>query len=218
MQGTYAGTDSWFKNPTSEVSAHLGHAKDGSRCQWVDTAQVTYAQKLYNPVSWSVEHEGQPGDSLTGEQCESLAQAIVQWHLATRRPIQRTRDPNGVGVIGHGELGIDGGAHFACPGPPILQQLDTVISRAQAIVSGDEEDDMKPEDVVDVLQSPQGGYWLLQANGEVQTKGQAKDLGSYARLPAQQRQGQRVFSSITPNPGGGYTLWSRAGERYDFQG
>src|SRR5207244_7199464 len=38
MQGTLAGTDSWFRNPDAQVSAHFGVGKTGTIYQWVDKA------------------------------------------------------------------------------------------------------------------------------------------------------------------------------------
>ncbi|MHB8465049.1 MAG: lysozyme family protein [Acidimicrobiales bacterium] len=80
----------------------------------------------------------------------------------------------------------------------------------------EDRDEFAPDEVVDVLSSPKGGFWLLQANGDVRTSGDADHHGSYPVLPAALRQGSRTFASITPNARGGYTLWSRAGEPYDF--
>ena len=42
MQGTLAGTDSWFRNPAAEVSAHFGVGKDGTVIQWVDTSDTAW--------------------------------------------------------------------------------------------------------------------------------------------------------------------------------
>ena len=136
MAGTLAGTDAWFHDPQAQVSAHLGHGKAGERYQWVDTEAVAWAEAAYNLVAWSAEHEGESGDELTAAQVASLAFAIVQWHRATGFPIQRTSDPEGIGVIGHSELGLAGGDHPDCPGAPVLAQLPAVIAMAQDLSEG----------------------------------------------------------------------------------
>jgi len=68
MEGTLAGTDSWFKNPSSQVSAHFGIGKDGTVYQWVDTAFVAWHVASDNGFAIGIEHEGNAGDLLTPEQ------------------------------------------------------------------------------------------------------------------------------------------------------
>lgn len=52
MGGNLLGTDSWFKNPTSGVSAHYGVDLDGSPVyQWVEEGDQAYAQgTVANPT------------------------------------------------------------------------------------------------------------------------------------------------------------------------
>src|SRR5271166_959556 len=64
MEGTLAGTDSWFKNPSSQVSAHFGIGKDGTVYQWVDTAFVAWHVASDNGFAIGIEHEGNAGDLL----------------------------------------------------------------------------------------------------------------------------------------------------------
>lgn len=46
--GTMAGMDSWFKNPTAQVSAHLGIAKDGSIHQYVQFGDAAWHAGIVN--------------------------------------------------------------------------------------------------------------------------------------------------------------------------
>lgn len=134
MSGTMSGTDGWFHNPNAQVSAHFGIAKDGTVYQWVDTNTIAWAEAAYNDCAISVENEGYSGEQLTFAQAVAFANLMV-WVFQTHQvTLARTSDPNGAGWIGHGELGVSGGNHPACPGDPILAQLPTVIKAAWEIL------------------------------------------------------------------------------------
>lgn len=52
QEGTMVGTDAWFNNPTSKVSAHFGVSKSGEVWQWVaeeDTAW--HAGTVVRPIA-----------------------------------------------------------------------------------------------------------------------------------------------------------------------
>ena len=84
MCGSEEGTDEWFQNPASQVSAHFGVAKDGRIHQYVKEEDTAWANGRMdspdtewlenfpnvNPNLWtiSIEHEGQPNEPLTTEQ------------------------------------------------------------------------------------------------------------------------------------------------------
>jgi N-acetylmuramoyl-L-alanine amidase/Putative peptidoglycan binding domain len=132
--GSQAGTDAWFHNPNAQVSAHFGIAKDGTVYQWVDTSRIAWAEAAYNDCAISVENEGYSGEQLTFAQAVALSKLMVWVYQTHGVPLARNSDPNGVGWIGHGELGVAGGAHPLCPGQPILDQLPTVIKAAWEIL------------------------------------------------------------------------------------
>ena len=44
QEGSEAGTDAWFHNPASKVSAHFGNPRTGPLDQWVDTDIVAWAE------------------------------------------------------------------------------------------------------------------------------------------------------------------------------
>jgi hypothetical protein len=134
QEGTESGTDAWVHNPASQVSAHFGNPKTGALDQWVDTADRAWAEASYNSVGISVENEGHSGDSLTSSQVENVAQLLAWAHTTHGTKLQVTNDPNGEGVIGHGELGVAGGNHPDCPGAPILAQRQAIIDRAKQIL------------------------------------------------------------------------------------
>lgn len=98
MQGTMAGTISWFKNPASEVSAHYLVGKDGRVAQMVKDADAAWhAGRIHNPsekakrvlktnlfggyanpnkYSLGIECEGMVGDRWTEPQIKSLAELV----------------------------------------------------------------------------------------------------------------------------------------------
>jgi N-acetyl-anhydromuramyl-L-alanine amidase AmpD len=134
QEGTETGTDAWFHNSASQVSSHLGNPKQGEMDQWVDTKDRAWAEADYNSVGVSTENEGQSGDTLTPSQLENNAQALAWAHTTHGTKLQVTNNPDGEGVIGHGQLGVGGGNHPDCPGAPILAQRQAIVDRALVIL------------------------------------------------------------------------------------
>lgn len=59
MQGTYAGTISWFKNCGAEVSAHyLVRSSDGQVTQMVSEGNMAWHIRNHNNYTLGIEHEG----------------------------------------------------------------------------------------------------------------------------------------------------------------
>ena len=135
QEGSEAGTDAWFHNPASQVSAHFGNPKTGKLDQWVDTADRAWAEVAGNPWWVSVENEGRSGDSLTPSQVENAAQLLAWLHTRHEVPLQISDTPvSGTrGLTGHGLGGQDWGGHLDCPGKPILAQRPAIITRAAQI-------------------------------------------------------------------------------------
>ncbi|MGH3657771.1 MAG: N-acetylmuramoyl-L-alanine amidase, partial [Micromonosporaceae bacterium] len=58
-QGSYAGTISWFQNPSSGVSTHyVIRSSDGEVTQMVRDRDTAYHVRSYNSSSLGIEHEG----------------------------------------------------------------------------------------------------------------------------------------------------------------
>lgn len=133
MEGTLAGTDSWFRNPAAEVSAHFGVGKDGTLYQWVDTADTAWAEAAGNPVAVSVECEGLSGDSLTDAQVKALGGLMAWCHAEYGIPLRSTNDPSaaGSGLGWHGMGGAAWGNHPDCPGTPVREQRGAIIQEAR---------------------------------------------------------------------------------------
>lgn len=100
MQGTLAGTDAWFANKDSKVSAHIGIGRLGEVHRYIadfDTAWhsgikttqgATFKGFKYgengnlinvNSYSLGIEHEGFPDNSITEEQYLASAHKIAEW-------------------------------------------------------------------------------------------------------------------------------------------
>jgi hypothetical protein len=135
QEGSEAGTDAWFHNPSSKVSAHFGNPKAGPLDQWVEVGTVAWAEVNGNSNWISVENEGNSGDQLTPSQLENVAQLLAWLHTGYGVPLQLS-DSTVPGLTGHGLGGAAWGGHYDCPGAPILAQRQAIINRAAAILGG----------------------------------------------------------------------------------
>lgn len=124
-----SGIDAWFRDPKAQVSAHFSVSRTGVVHQYVLLNQVAWAEQDYNDVAWSVEHCGYSGHKMPQLQLRASIRLFKWLHAqAPHVPLIRVANPNGTGIIGHGELGIPGGDHPDCPGNPILAQLNVAFS------------------------------------------------------------------------------------------
>lgn len=136
QEGSEAGTDAWFHNPSSKVSAHFGNPKTGPLDQWVEVGTVAWAEVSGNTNWVSIETEGHSGDSLTPSQFENTAQLLAWLHTTHGVPLTISDTPAAgtPGLTGHGLGGAAWGGHYDCPGSPILAQRGAIIARAQALL------------------------------------------------------------------------------------
>jgi len=139
QEGSESGTDAWFHNPASKVSAHFGNPKSGPLDQWVEVGTVAWAEVDGNTNWISVETEGHSGDSLTASQLENVAQLLAWLHTGWGVPLAISDTPAAgtPGLTGHGLGGADWGGHYDCPGAPILAQRAAIIARAQQLLAAD---------------------------------------------------------------------------------
>jgi len=141
-EGSYEGTISWQKNPSSQVSSHFVVDYDGTIGQVVDTADTAWTQQAGNGHWISVENAGHSPNPLTAEQ-EKANAAILKWAHDTHGVLlQLANDPNGHG-LGHHSMGTNGhqnptdtwtGAtwgHEQCPGSAIYAQKPTILALAK---------------------------------------------------------------------------------------
>jgi hypothetical protein len=220
-QGTQAGTDSWFHNPQAKASAHFGNSKDAAPIvQWVDTEDAAWAEAAGNPFWTSCENEGKCGDQLTPEQIGKLAQLYAWGHQQYGWPFQVTNDPHTPGLGWHGMGGAAWGGHPDCPGEPIKAQRQEILDRASALVQGGTPvPNAVTATIVDGLDAPGGGAWVLATDGGVFAFHGAPFHGSYPALPPQARQGgPRTFVKIDRRDDGqpGYMLVATDAATYRF--
>ena len=81
MQGTLAGTDSWFRNPDAQVSAHFGVGKTGTIYQWVDTAN-----RAWHASAWTLRSTAFGRSVMLHWVSRFLEQAAIVPALTQRRP------------------------------------------------------------------------------------------------------------------------------------
>jgi N-acetylmuramoyl-L-alanine amidase len=97
MDGTLAGTDSWFRNPRAQASTHYGVGNDGTVYQWVEESDTAWGNGRVQSPTWkliesgvnpnlttiSIEHEGVSGHVWTPAQYAAdveLVKAIAARH------------------------------------------------------------------------------------------------------------------------------------------
>lgn len=124
-----SGIDAWFADPRAQVSAHFSVSRTGVVHQHVTLTRMAWAERDYNDVAVSIEHLGYSGQTLTRRQLKA-SMTLLRWlHVQYPQvPLRRTGAYGGLGVIGHGELGVAGGDHPSCPGEPILAQVARALA------------------------------------------------------------------------------------------
>jgi hypothetical protein len=155
MEGTLDGSDSWFRNASSQASAHFGVGKDGRIYQWVDTADRAWAQAAGNRTWLSIEHEGHSGDALTWAQLAATARIVAWAHATHGVPLQLADSVTGRGIGWHGMGGAAWGGHYDCPGNPIKGQRPAIITAAKSGTSSQEEDMPTADEIAQAVWSYQ---------------------------------------------------------------
>lgn len=136
QQGTESGSESWFKDPAAQASAHFLNPKTGGLKQLVDTDDASWAEMAGNRHWISIENEGLSGESLTPSQVVNAGRLLAWLHTSKSVPLVSTDDPNGQGLGWHGMGGSAWGGHFDCPGDPIKAQRDLIIAEARSLLPG----------------------------------------------------------------------------------
>jgi len=143
--GTEAGTDAWFANVKSQVSAHFSIAKTGEIRQHVQETDSAWAngavagpdlsipwlkeavEAKVNPnfLTISIEHEGYPDQPMPAAQ--TAASLALTAYLCARHNIPADADH----IIGHCK--IDSVDRGNCPGPTF--PFRDLIEKAAAILN-----------------------------------------------------------------------------------
>ena len=133
MQGSLAGTLSWFNNPHAQASSHFGCGKDGTLYQFVDTDNMAWTEVSGNPYWISVECEGFVPDSLTPQQIATIAK-LYEWAEGLYHfGFAITSSITGKGLGHHAMGGAAWGGNLDCPGNNIIAQKPAIVAAAEAI-------------------------------------------------------------------------------------
>jgi N-acetylmuramoyl-L-alanine amidase len=187
MDGTLAGTDAWFKNPRSSVSAHYGVGKHGEIHQYVAETDSAFHAGTVDHPSWTgikrsqqnpggyinpnyytigIEHEGFATDQWPAAQIETSKALITE--IAARWAIQLDE----AHVIGHHQIR----ASKSCPGSVIRisqllgspQPATPFVSREVHVVVNANVRRGNPSTAAPIAQ-------VLQANSKVRVVGLTRD-------------------------------------------
>lgn len=150
--GTYAGAISWFKNPSSNVSAHfVCRASDGELTQMVRFADTAWhaGNFTYNQRSIGIEHDAAVGRESDWNSVPMLQASTTACRtVCDRYGIPKTRTY----ILGHKEVP---GASTSCPGP---LPWDTYMNMVNQVVTPTPTPTTPPAGVDDILiESRQGG-------------------------------------------------------------
>jgi hypothetical protein len=135
-QGTEAGTNVWFHEPRSQVSAHLGFPKPGHPDQWVDFDTRAWAEAAGNSRWISGEFEGHTSEPLTNAQMRDAAEFYAWAHRAdpVGFPFRTSESPTEAGFGWHGMGGVPWGGHIGCPGDVRKAQRPLILAQALVLV------------------------------------------------------------------------------------
>jgi hypothetical protein len=102
-EGSYAGTISWFKNSSANVSAHyLLRSSDGHIAQMVDEKDIAWHVKCFNTNAIGIEHEGYASKpDVWYTEAMYAESAKLTAYLADKYMIAKTHSPST--IMAHGE-------------------------------------------------------------------------------------------------------------------
>jgi hypothetical protein len=100
-QGSYAGTISWFRNPSAKVSAHyVIRSSDGQVTQMVAEKDTAWHVRTENPYTIGIEHEGWVDQPSWFTDAMYRSSAALTRNIADRRGIPKDR----AHIKGHNEM------------------------------------------------------------------------------------------------------------------
>lgn len=186
-QGTEDGTFGWFNTSKAErqaafdwqglnitayeSSAHFGNPKNGQLEQFVDTDNQAYAQGPGNATWLSVENEGMPGDELTLNQINNLAQLMAYLNFNEGVPLVEANDPSETGLGFHSMAASWG--HPGCPGDAVIGQRGIILEVAKGLLTGRKLGQHIPEWILgwwSVYDTNQYYYYFYRGGEVVYTK------------------------------------------------
>jgi hypothetical protein len=141
-QGGEPGTDSWFHNPGSEVSAHTGAptadtlGESVPLDQWVDFDDRAWAEANGNSRWLSVETAGFATDPMDSSQLHEIAKLYAWLHGQAPEsfPFRTSNSVTESGFGWHGMGGAAWGGHLGCPGDKRKAQRAVILAKAITLV------------------------------------------------------------------------------------
>jgi len=133
MVGFMAGTDTIFRNPHTEASAHFGVSRGGRVWQWVDTKDQAWHAFDANSYSIGVEHAGFPWEKLTDAQITASGK-LLAWANSVHPDIDLwiNKRIEGSGISYHEAYPAWNLDAHSCPGKIIENQLHDILDVAHA--------------------------------------------------------------------------------------
>lgn len=133
MVGYMAGTDTTFRNPHAEASAHFGVSRGGAVWQWVNTDDQAWHAFDANTYSIGVEHAGFPWEGLTDNQVMSTG-ILYAWAHKHYPAIDLwiNKRITGSGISYHRKFDAWNLDHHSCPGDIIEAQIGDILDVAKA--------------------------------------------------------------------------------------
>jgi hypothetical protein len=122
---------SWFDNPASQCSSHVGNDAEGNDIRMVPDEAKAWTQAAFNSVALSIEQIGHASQtSWPNAQLRNTARWLAFWSTKYGIPLERSTTR---GVCQHRDLGRKGGGHHDC-GPHY--PLGEVLHMARDIQRG----------------------------------------------------------------------------------
>lgn len=136
QEGNEDGTDAWFHNPASQVSAHFGAPLVGGIDQWVQVGDKAWHAMAANSSWVGVELEGYARDAPTEQQIEAVAGLFAWLHTEYGVPLVWTNHTDLRGLAYHSMGGAAWGNHPGCPGTATIDARQHIVTRAAQLVGG----------------------------------------------------------------------------------
>jgi hypothetical protein len=208
---TYQSLGSFFQNPSSGVSSHVGiDDTPGTVGEYVPPGMKAWTQANANPYSvaaelcafaaWSPAEWGGHGVMLQNT-AAWVAEECARFGIPVRRLNASQAQGGQAGVCQHVDLGAAGGNHWDCgPGFP----MDDVIRMA---AGGSPSPGPQPQEEENnmVFSDPKTkGTWVAKRSGAVHTIGPAPYLGGCNN--SKYNPGNKPCVGISDNNGDGYRL------------
>lgn len=162
----------WFDNVATRASTHFWVGKDGRVAQYVDTADMAWAQVGGNPDYLSTETEGLPTEPLTAAQVASLGKLYAWGHQQFGWVNAQANAPGQLGLGWHGMGGVAWGNHPGCPGDLRKAQRAAILAAAFPVPAPQPVPTpvvtTKGASMVAFIQEPAGnGIYSLMADGKL---------------------------------------------------